>query len=137
MHSRSEARHCILLGSPHATPRIENSSHLKLHMISSTHVSDRSIVKHITLDCAVAAGMDDKQLERFAAKERVPLDLLKECRDLKRLPVVTFAAGTLTPRDHGNLNQYIRGTSFPGVCSRCTGYQASVPIGTQHALPPF
>eukprot|EP00035_Acanthoeca_spectabilis_P020281 m.432071 g.432071 ORF g.432071 m.432071 type:complete len:311 (+) comp17385_c0_seq1:54-986(+) len=45
-------------------------------------------------------GMDDRQLEAFAAKERVPVALVQEIRDLGRLPVVNFAAGGVaTPAD--------------------------------------
>eukprot|EP00041_Stephanoeca_diplocostata_P002470 m.26974 g.26974 ORF g.26974 m.26974 type:complete len:299 (-) comp13392_c0_seq5:315-1211(-) len=60
----------------------------------------------VSQQIAALAGMDDKQLELFAAKERVPLDLVKECRDLKRLPVVTFAAGGIaTPADAAMMMQ--------------------------------
>jgi pyridoxal 5'-phosphate synthase pdxS subunit len=46
------------------------------------------------------AGMDDRQLEELAGKERVTVAVLKETRSLKRLPVVNFAAGGIaTPAD--------------------------------------
>mmetsp|Transcript_18976 Transcript_18976/g.49368 ORF Transcript_18976/g.49368 Transcript_18976/m.49368 type:complete len:310 (+) Transcript_18976:224-1153(+) len=45
-------------------------------------------------------GMDDRQLEAFAAKERVPVAVVQEIKDLGRLPVVNFAAGGVaTPAD--------------------------------------
>lgn len=45
-------------------------------------------------------GMDDKQLETYAAKERSPICLVRQVRDLGRLPVVNFAAGGVaTPAD--------------------------------------
>lgn len=45
-------------------------------------------------------GMDEDQLVRFAASERVPVELVKEIKQLKRLPVVNFAAGGIaTPAD--------------------------------------
>lgn len=45
-------------------------------------------------------GMDDRQLEAFAAHERVPVAIVEEIRDLGRLPVVNFAAGGVaTPAD--------------------------------------
>lgn len=45
-------------------------------------------------------GMDQKQLEAFSAECRVPIELVKECKELGRLPVVNFAAGGVaTPAD--------------------------------------
>jgi pyridoxal 5'-phosphate synthase pdxS subunit len=45
-------------------------------------------------------GMDDRQLAAFAAKERVPVAVVQEIKDLGRLPVVNFAAGGVaTPAD--------------------------------------
>jgi len=50
--------------------------------------------------------MDDRQLEAFAAKERVPVALVKEIKDLGRLPVVNFAAGGVaTPADAAMMMQ--------------------------------
>jgi pyridoxal 5'-phosphate synthase pdxS subunit len=44
--------------------------------------------------------MDDRALEETAAHCRVPLDLIRETRDLGRFPVVNFAAGGIaTPAD--------------------------------------
>jgi pyridoxal 5'-phosphate synthase pdxS subunit len=46
------------------------------------------------------AGMDDRQIQELAAKERVSVAVIKETRNLKRLPVVNFAAGGIaTPAD--------------------------------------
>ena len=56
----------------------------------------RAIVQEIE----ALAGMDERQLGEFAAKERVTVAILKETRSLKRLPVVNFAAGGIaTPAD--------------------------------------
>lgn len=47
-----------------------------------------------------ATGMDDQELRVFAKEIGAPFDLLKECADLGRLPVVNFAAGGIaTPAD--------------------------------------
>ncbi len=44
--------------------------------------------------------LNDDQLICFSSQERVPVELVKEARDLGRLPVVTFAAGGVaTPAD--------------------------------------
>lgn len=60
-------------------------------------------VKHnrtIDNDIAALKGMDERQLIHKAAAERVPLELLKEIKELGRLPVVNFAAGGVaTPAD--------------------------------------
>lgn len=60
-------------------------------------------VKHhrtISNEIAQLKGMDERQLIQFAAKERVPLELVKEILALGRLPVVNFAAGGVaTPAD--------------------------------------
>lgn len=46
------------------------------------------------------SGMDDHQLNLFAGEMRVPVDLVRQTRDLKRIPVVNFAAGGVaTPAD--------------------------------------
>lgn len=45
-------------------------------------------------------AMDENALAEFAKKERVTLELVKEVKELKRLPVVNFAAGGIaTPAD--------------------------------------
>lgn len=47
-----------------------------------------------------AVGMDDQELRAYAKEIGAPFDLLKQCADLKRLPVVNFAAGGVaTPAD--------------------------------------
>lgn len=60
-------------------------------------------VKHnrtIDNDIAALKGMDERQIIHLAGKERVPIELVKEIRDLGRLPVVNFAAGGVaTPAD--------------------------------------
>lgn len=51
-------------------------------------------------------GMDERQLETFAAKERVPVALVHEIKELGRLPVVNFAAGGVaTPADAAMMMQ--------------------------------
>lgn len=60
-------------------------------------------VKHMrTLneDIEALAKMRDEELEAWAVSERVPVELVKETRELGRLPVVNFAAGGIaTPAD--------------------------------------
>lgn len=51
-------------------------------------------------------GMDEAELEKYAKDERVPMELVKETRDLGRLTVVNFAAGGIaTPADAGLMMQ--------------------------------
>jgi pyridoxal 5'-phosphate synthase pdxS subunit len=46
------------------------------------------------------SGASDASLEEFSRRERVPVELVRETRDLRRLPVVNFAAGGIaTPAD--------------------------------------
>jgi len=57
-------------------------------------------MKTINREIKALKGMDDDQLAAKAAEYRVPLDLVKETRDLGRFSVVNFAAGGLaTPAD--------------------------------------
>jgi len=57
-------------------------------------------MKTINREIKALNGMDDDQLAAKAAEYRVPLDLVKETRDLGRFSVVNFAAGGLaTPAD--------------------------------------
>lgn len=57
-------------------------------------------MKTINREIKALMGMDDDQLAAKAAEYRVPLDLVKETRDLGRFSVVNFAAGGLaTPAD--------------------------------------
>ncbi|MFH1328902.1 MAG: pyridoxal 5'-phosphate synthase lyase subunit PdxS, partial [Candidatus Bathyarchaeota archaeon] len=60
-------------------------------------------VKHIRSikdEIVALKSMDDSQLKQKAAEYRIPIDLLKEVRDLGRLPVVNFAAGGIaSPSD--------------------------------------
>jgi hypothetical protein len=59
-------------------------------------------------------------LDRFAGRERVPLELVKETRDLGRLTVVNFAAGGVaTPADAAMMMQLGCDGVFVGsVCRR-------------------
>lgn len=57
-------------------------------------------MKTINREIKALMGMDDDQLAAKAAEYRVPLELVKETRDLGRFSVVNFAAGGLaTPAD--------------------------------------
>ena len=60
-------------------------------------------VRHLKLmnrEIAVLKQMSDVQLEEKAREYLVPIELVKETRDLGRLPVVNFAAGGIsTPSD--------------------------------------
>jgi len=66
-------------------------------------------VKHmrsINEDIEALKGMDEAELEKYSAAERVPVELVKETRDLGRLKVVNFAAGGIaTPADAGLMMQ--------------------------------
>jgi pyridoxal 5'-phosphate synthase pdxS subunit len=57
-------------------------------------------MKTINREILALKGMDDDQLAAKASEYRVPLELVKETRDLGRFSVVNFAAGGLaTPAD--------------------------------------
>ncbi len=60
-------------------------------------------VNHITIlknEIAELSVLDENELEAKAIEYRVPLALVKEVKELKRLPVVNFAAGGVaTPSD--------------------------------------
>lgn len=57
-------------------------------------------MRAITEEIAALGGMDAHQLTALAGQMRVPLSLVEQTRDLKRLPVVNFAAGGIaTPAD--------------------------------------
>ncbi len=57
-------------------------------------------VRQIQRELADLQLMSDQQLEQAAIDMRVTLELVKEVRELQRLPVVTFAAGGIaTPAD--------------------------------------
>ncbi len=54
----------------------------------------------ISEEIAALKGLDEHQLTHLAGELRVPVDLVKETRDLGRLTVVNFAAGGIaTPAD--------------------------------------
>lgn len=51
-------------------------------------------------------GASDKALSKFARKQRVPVELVAQVKNMQRLPVVNFAAGGLaTPADASMLMQ--------------------------------
>jgi len=51
-------------------------------------------------EIAALAEMSESELQAWAAEARVPVELLKEVKELGRLPVVNFAAGGIaTPAD--------------------------------------
>ncbi|EHM10360.1 pyridoxal 5''-phosphate synthase, synthase subunit Pdx1 [Thermanaerovibrio velox DSM 12556] len=57
-------------------------------------------VKTINKEIESLEGLGEEDLSRLALELRVPLELLKRCREIKRLPVVNFAAGGIaTPAD--------------------------------------
>ncbi len=57
-------------------------------------------IRQITDETATLQSMNTDQLLQYAEKERVPVELVREVRTLKRLPVVNFAAGGIaTPAD--------------------------------------
>ena len=57
-------------------------------------------IRQMNADVAVVSKLPPKDLGTWAKRERVPVDLVKEVRSLRRLPVVNFAAGGIaTPAD--------------------------------------
>ena len=63
-------------------------------------------VRTIAEEISALKGMTDDALVRWAGKERLPVELVKEARDLGRLPVVNFAAGGVaTPADAAMMMQ--------------------------------
>ncbi len=57
-------------------------------------------IRQIADETATLQSMNTDQLLQYAEKERVPVELVREVRTLKRLPVVNFAAGGIaTPAD--------------------------------------
>jgi len=66
-------------------------------------------VKHLRLlqkEIAELHGMDQSQLQKKAEELRVPVELVQKTQELKRLPVVNFAAGGIsTPSDASMLMQ--------------------------------
>ncbi|MDE1819888.1 MAG: pyridoxal 5'-phosphate synthase lyase subunit PdxS [Euryarchaeota archaeon] len=57
-------------------------------------------IRQMNDDVASLQGMSTDQMLTFAERERVPVELVREVRTLKRLPVVNFAAGGIaTPAD--------------------------------------
>lgn len=63
-------------------------------------------MRQILEQLAMVKKMTDAQLKRYAADERVELDLLKQVRAAGKLPVVNFAAGGIaTPADAALLMQ--------------------------------
>lgn len=57
-------------------------------------------IRTITEEIDALKGMDERGLEETAARCRVPLELVRQTRDLGRFPVVNFAAGGIaTPAD--------------------------------------
>lgn len=49
----------------------------------------------INREIMMAQAMDSDELDKYAKRIGVPLDLLKKTAELSRLPVVNFAAGGL------------------------------------------
>ena len=49
----------------------------------------------INREIMMAQAMDSDELDKYAKRIGVPLDLLKKTAELGRLPVVNFAAGGL------------------------------------------
>ncbi|MDP2691911.1 MAG: pyridoxal 5'-phosphate synthase lyase subunit PdxS [bacterium] len=63
-------------------------------------------VRAMKQEIEVLKAMNDEELEQKAIELRVTLELVKEVRDLGRLPVVTFAAGGIaTPADAAMMMQ--------------------------------
>jgi len=66
-------------------------------------------VRHMKMLCgeiSVLRGMSAATLKKWASSERVPVELVRKVRALKRLPVVNFAAGGIaTPADAAMMMQ--------------------------------
>ena len=57
-------------------------------------------MRSVTEKIAELQDMSEEQLKKYADEERVSVELVKEIKELKRLPVVNFAAGGIaTPAD--------------------------------------
>ena len=57
-------------------------------------------MRSVTEKIAELQNMSDSDLQKYADEERVSVELVKEIKELKRLPVVNFAAGGIaTPAD--------------------------------------
>lgn len=57
-------------------------------------------IKAINREIGMLTSMDENELKNVSERHRVPLGLVKDCKELKRLPVVNFAAGGIaTPAD--------------------------------------
>jgi len=56
--------------------------------------------RKITQEIEALKTMNEEELKEFAKKERSPIELIKQIKELGRLPVVNFAAGGIaTPAD--------------------------------------
>lgn len=63
-------------------------------------------MRALTEEIAALQTMSENELEEFAKRERVPLELVRETRRLRRLCVVNFAAGGIaTPADAAMMMQ--------------------------------
>lgn len=81
---------------------IEGASMIRTKGAAGTGDVVQAVHHHRTMAEQIKAlnGMDENQLHRFAAAERVPVSIVKEIKELGRLPVVNFAAGGIaTPAD--------------------------------------
>ncbi len=74
---------------------------------------------------------DDTEIRKFVSAERVPLEFVKEVRELGRLPVVNFAAGGIaTPADAA----LVRLLGADGVFVGSGIFKAKFPKKVAHAI---
>jgi pyridoxal 5'-phosphate synthase pdxS subunit len=88
-------------------------------------------LRAITGDIASLRQMGDEELRQYVAKERVSIELVREVRDLGRLPVVNFAAGGIaTPADAA----LVRMLGADGVFVGSGIFKAKNPRKVAHAV---
>lgn len=88
-------------------------------------------MKMMTLEIEALGLMNEKALKKYAEKERVSVELVREVRKLGRLPVVNFAAGGIaTPADAAMMMQM----GCDGVFVGSGIFKSSDPSRRAHAI---
>ncbi len=88
-------------------------------------------MRTVTEEIEALKNMDEKGLSEWSEKERVPLELLKETRNLGRLTVVNFAAGGIAiPADASLMMQL----GCDGVFVGSGIFKSSDPAGRAKAI---
>ncbi len=88
-------------------------------------------MRTVTEEIEALKNMSETELSEWAEKERVPLELLKETRELGRLTVVNFAAGGIaTPADASLMMQL----GCDGIFVGSGIFKSSDPAGRAKAI---